>query len=71
MYCLYIYEKIYTSVGSGSFLSDPEKRYSKRTFVLGKKDPQYFLLWRCGGSLVPHQNSGAEVLGSNPASPIQ
>ena len=25
--------------------------------------------WSCGGSLLAHQSSGAEVLGSNPASP--
>ena len=30
----------------------------------------WWFLWRCGGSLVAHQTSGAEVLGSNPASPI-
>ena len=30
---------------------------------------QWLIGWRCGGSSVAHQTSGAEFPGSNPASP--
>ena len=36
---------------------------------LGNYKRRLNLVWRCGGSLAAHQTSGAEVPGSNPASP--
>ena len=46
-------------------------RYQSGRAMHAENICKYILIgdWRCGGSLVAHQTSGAEVLDSNPTSP--